>query len=409
MVDPVVHNLDAHSKAVGADGLLVANEHLRTRIRLMGPDGLPLIVSASATETEASRGRGVPAGSDDDVPWVGRYRVRLVNEAAATPVIAGTSVLLWMAATILRHRVFRALGFFPVVLTLGLLFWNPGAPTGLATATPADGPYSRVPILNHAANGASLPASRDSASRRSHASRRRYADDDSDVSDSGSECSDGEGPLTEEQFRRAELVYSITVRDNGQPRYCHKCNGPKPDRTHHCSICGVCVLKMDHHCPWLNNCVGFRTQKAFVLFLVYGALYCTLLAATSALFYLYSLLNMSDDTELDLNLLIMIVLCIAFALSLMMFAGYSIYLLLTNTTTIESYEENNYRVQASQRSNGSRSKYVNLFDMGYKRNFTQVFGSVWYTWLVPTSTTVGDGVRFPISFEGYNELRQNID
>ncbi|KAJ2001602.1 palmitoyltransferase for Vac8p [Coemansia thaxteri] len=353
-----------------------------------------------------------------------------------------------------RHRVFRALGFFPVVLTLGLLFWsvvtyalgviptigrhswlfasvcvaataalwlltmwcyiicvfrNPGAPTGLATATPADGPYSRVPILNHAANGASLPASRDSASRRSHASRRRYADDDSDVSDSGSECSDGEGPLTEEQFRRAELVYSITVRDNGQPRYCHKCNGPKPDRTHHCSVCGVCVLKMDHHCPWLNNCVGFRTQKAFVLFLVYGALYCTLLAATSALFYLYSLLNMSDDTELDLNLLIMIVLCIAFALSLMMFAGYSIYLLLTNTTTIESYEENNYRVQASQRSNGSRSKYVNLFDMGYKRNFTQVFGSVWYTWLVPTSTTVGDGVRFPISFEGYNELRQNID
>ena len=31
---------------------------------------------------------------------------------------------------------------------------------------------------------------------------------------------------------------------------CKKCNVIKPLRTHHCSICGFCVLKMDHHCPW---------------------------------------------------------------------------------------------------------------------------------------------------------------
>ncbi|XP_010138180.1 PREDICTED: probable palmitoyltransferase ZDHHC16 [Buceros rhinoceros silvestris] len=35
---------------------------------------------------------------------------------------------------------------------------------------------------------------------------------------------------------------------------CRKCIAPKPARTHHCSICNRCVLKMDHHCPWLNNC-----------------------------------------------------------------------------------------------------------------------------------------------------------
>uniref|UniRef100_A0A673UWQ8 Palmitoyltransferase n=1 Tax=Suricata suricatta TaxID=37032 RepID=A0A673UWQ8_SURSU len=32
---------------------------------------------------------------------------------------------------------------------------------------------------------------------------------------------------------------------------CKKCIYPKPARTHHCSICNRCVLKMDHHCHLL--------------------------------------------------------------------------------------------------------------------------------------------------------------
>ena len=64
-------------------------------------------------------------------------------------------------------------------------------------------------------------------------------------------------------------------------KYCKTCNIWRPPRCYHCRICDNCVETLDHHCVWLNNCVGRRNYRYFFAFASSGTILSLFLAFAS--------------------------------------------------------------------------------------------------------------------------------
>jgi palmitoyltransferase len=53
-----------------------------------------------------------------------------------------------------------------------------------------------------------------------------------------------------------------------QNTWCKDCQQPRPARSQHCSLCGTCVPRTDHHCWWLNTHIGQGNYYIFFTMLV---------------------------------------------------------------------------------------------------------------------------------------------
>ena len=64
-----------------------------------------------------------------------------------------------------------------------------------------------------------------------------------------------------------DFVYKWLITHNGHftdLKHCQQCLIARPLRAVHCMVCGSCVEKLDHHCPWVGNCIGKRNYRYFI-------------------------------------------------------------------------------------------------------------------------------------------------
>jgi palmitoyltransferase len=108
---------------------------------------------------------------------------------------------------------------------------------------------------------------------------------------------------------------------------------------------------MDHHCPWINNCIGFWNRKYFLLLLIYVLLTTYYVAITMCYEFLLTVKWELDafyfsktarDRELlfrSLFIQISYILTCIVAVLMTMFLRFHIQLATTNKTTIENLDK----------------------------------------------------------------------
>ncbi|GMG11545.1 unnamed protein product [[Candida] boidinii] len=109
-------------------------------------------------------------------------------------------------------------------------------------------------------------------------------------------------------------------------------------------------------------------------------------------------------------------------LAVVVFTGFSLFLLLKNRTTIESYKFNRIRPSKYGDHRGGDDAFHrndagdSIFDLGYKRNWQVVMGTTVIEWLLPIRFTVpkdedgyvyGDGLSFEVNKVVFNQLKSH--
>ncbi|CAF0770552.1 unnamed protein product [Brachionus calyciflorus] len=173
-----------------------------------------------------------------------------------------------------------------------------------------------------------------------------------EVSDNGEGMSK---PLSSTNYKNA-LINDINVR----MKWCTTCQFYRPPRSSHCAVCNACIDTMDHHCPWVSNCIGRRNYKYFFSFLVSLTIHMLLILSLCITLVLLNKENLANIPMAAAILLIILISVLIIPIGGL--TGFHIILVSRGRTTNEQVT-------------GKFRTGVNPFDQGLFKNCAKVLFS----------------------------------
>ncbi|KAH0577842.1 Palmitoyltransferase [Spironucleus salmonicida] len=163
---------------------------------------------------------------------------------------------------------------------------------------------------------------------------------------------------------------------------CQKCSFSKPPRAHHCSMCDICCLRYDHHCPWIANCVGMRNYAHFIKFITFGfisSMISITLGLISAVFGKFGPFQVHLTVRIFTSIILLIFTFMSAICTFIMISSH-FNQIKHNYTTVESYEME----LETKRSKQLGIQFQYPYDLGISGNLKEIFGENWlYVWLFP--------------------------